>query len=217
MDSFTVTTYNAFASERARGNPAGVILPKPYNNAVYDKDTGFPYDIFPPASKLQEIATKLKYPMIAFAVPLGESSNSSDTPHYAVRWFNPSHEAPLCGHATLALSQHLFSTLSTPPQTLRYLTRLHGIVSASLYQSPFEDAKLVGIEFPELLNLPPVAKLSDRWEELSRLFEAATGSQWKGKGEPAGLFEADQYLLLEFSPDLDLKSLPIDPNELVSL
>ncbi|UZP42966.1 hypothetical protein NXS19_010782 [Fusarium pseudograminearum] len=67
----TVTTYKAFASERAIGNPAGVIiLPNPSDETAYDQNADFPYGIFPPASKLQEIATKLDYPMTAFAVPL---------------------------------------------------------------------------------------------------------------------------------------------------
>ncbi|OBS22618.1 hypothetical protein FPOA_08953 [Fusarium poae] len=212
----TVTTYNAFASDRAIGNPAGVIiLPGPSNAFQYDPNAEFPYEIFPPASNLQEIATKLNYPMIAFAVPLSPSND--DAPHFAVRWFNPLHEAPLCGHATLALSQHLFSTLPNVPQTLRYLTRLHGIVSASLYQSPFEDANLVGIEFPELLDLPAVRQKDNRWGELRKLFEQSTGSQWEGRSEPVGLFEADQYLLLEYSPELDLRGLVIDPTKLASL
>ncbi|KAM0372071.1 hypothetical protein ACHAPZ_008177 [Fusarium culmorum] len=218
MAPSTVTTYKAFASERAIGNPAGVIiLPNPSDETAYDQNAEFPYGIFPPASKLQEIATKLDYPMTAFAVPLSQSINSPDAPHFAVRWFNPSNEAPLCGHATLALSQHLFTTLTNPPQTLRYLTRLHGIVSASLYQSPFEDVKLVGIEFPELLDLPALSQADKRWGQLRKLFEQSTGSQWEGHSEPVGVFEADQYLLLEYSPELDLRGLVIDPTKLVSL
>jgi predicted PhzF superfamily epimerase YddE/YHI9 len=217
MVSSSITTYNAFASEKVLGNPAGVILLEPRDETKYDKNAGFPYGIFPPASNLQEIATKLDLPMIAFAVPLNPPNDSPDAPHYAVRWFNPVNEAPLCGHATLALSQHLFSTLQNPPQTLKYLTRLHGIVSASLHQSPFEDAKLVGIEFPELLDLPTVSQSSNRWGEVRDLFEQATGSKWEGKGEPVGLFEADEYLLLEYSPEIDLKGLTIDPHKLVSL
>ncbi|CAG7554620.1 unnamed protein product [Fusarium equiseti] len=215
MSSTTLTAYNAFASDKAQGNPAGVVvLPAPTNSPEYSKDAEFPYEIFPPASKLQEFATKLGYPMIAFAVPL---KPGNDAPDYAVRWFNVSHEGPLCGHATLALSQHLFSTLPNPPQTLRYLTRLHGIVSASLHQSPFGDEKLVGIEFPELLDLPSVSKSSGRWEELKGLFEEASGFKWEGQGEPVGLFDLDQYLLLEYSPDLDLKGLTINPQKLASL
>ncbi|KAL6914714.1 hypothetical protein FSST1_012474 [Fusarium sambucinum] len=214
MASSTVTIYNAFASDRAIGNPAGVIILPASDAAQYNPNAEFPYDIFPPASNLQEIATKLNYPMIAFAVPLNQSN---DSPDFAVRWFNPSNEAPLCGHATLALSQHLFSTLTNPPQTLKYLTRLHGIVSASLYQSPFEDTKLVGIEFPELLDLPAVRQKDNRWGELRKLFEQATGSQWDGRSEPVGLFEADQYLLLEYSPEVDLRGLVIDPRKLSSL
>jgi hypothetical protein len=216
MASLTKTTYQAFASARAEGNPAAVIiLPKPESGAQ-DGSEEFPYELFPPASKLQETATSVNLPMTAFALPL-DPENESAKAHYAVRWFNPVNEAPLCGHATLALSQHLFSTLSNAPQTLRYLTRLHGVASASLNQSPFEDAKLVGIEFPELVNLPAVSKDGKRWDELKSLFEGATGSKWEGDGEPVGVFEQDQYFLLEFNPELDLKALEFDASKLVSL
>ncbi|KAJ4248356.1 hypothetical protein NW762_012685 [Fusarium torreyae] len=214
MSSVTATTYQAFSSESAQGNPAAVIvLPNP-NPGVTDDGTGdFPYALYPPAEKLQAIATEINLPMTAFIVPLKTSNGNSEAPDYAVRWFNPSHEAPLCGHATLALSQHLFDTVQNPPQTLRYLTRLHGVISASQHKSPFEDAKLVGIEFPELLNLPAISKTSDRWGELRSIFENATGSKWEDKGEPVGLFEQEQYLLIEYSPDLDLKALRIEASK----
>ncbi|EWY82144.1 phenazine biosynthesis protein [Fusarium oxysporum NRRL 32931] len=216
MTALTKTTYQAFASARAQGNPAAIIvLPKPDSNTEI-ADGEFPYDLFPPASKLQETARSINLPMTAFALPL-DPENDSAKAHYAVRWFNPVNEAPLCGHATLALSQHLFSTLPNAPQTLRYLTRLHGVASASLNQSPFEDAKLVGIEFPELVDLPSVAKDSKRWRELKGLFEGASGSKWEGNGEPVGVFEQDQYFLLEFSPELNLKALEFDASTLASL
>ncbi|KAM0355095.1 hypothetical protein ACHAPU_000953 [Fusarium lateritium] len=214
MSVIPATTYNAFSSASAQGNPAGVIiLPKPEKAAAYDSNSDFPYELFPSASKLQEIATGLDLPMTAFALPLNESS---ETPQYAVRWFNPTDEAPLCGHATVALSHQLFNTISNPPQTLTYLTRLHGVVSASLYQSPFEDTKLVGIEFPELV-LSPVTKGSSRWGEVKKVFNQASNPRWEGRGEPVGVFEQEGYFLVEYSPDLDLKALQIESQKLVSL
>ncbi|KAM0483922.1 hypothetical protein ACHAP7_003413 [Fusarium lateritium] len=217
MASQTATTYHAFSSPSAQGNPAGVIiLPKPEQASTYKQGHEFPYDSFPPASKLQDIATGLGLPMTAFALPLNLSNESSEAPQYAVRWFNLTEEAPLCGHATLALSHELFNTLSNAPKTLRYLTRLHGIVSASLYPSPFEDRKLVGIEFPEL-KLSPVAKDTQRWKDLKKLFDQACNPRWEGTGEPLGVFEQGGYLLIEYSPDLDLKALKIDSSKLVSL
>ncbi|KAF4993478.1 hypothetical protein FGRMN_6484 [Fusarium graminum] len=217
MTTIPATTYNAFSSASAQGNPAGVIiLPKPDKTTTYDSDGDFPYDLFPPASRLQEIATALDHPMTAFALPLNLLNESSETPQYAVRWFNLTNEAPLCGHATLALSYQLFNTIPNPPKTLRYLTRLHGLVSASLYQSPFEDTKLVGIEFPELV-LSPVTRKSSRWAEIKRVFDQASNPGWQGEGEPVGVFEQKGYLLVEYSPDLNLKALRIESQKLVSL
>jgi hypothetical protein len=216
MTSQTATTYHAFSSASAQGNPAGVIiLPKPGQASTYERGGEFPYEAFPPTSKLQDIATGLGLPMTAFALPLNLSNESSEAPQYAVRWFNLTQEAPLCGHATLALSHHLFNSLPSPPKTLRYLTRLHGIVSASLYPSPFEDTNLVGIEFPEL-KLSPVTKDTQRWEDLKSLFNQACNPRWEANGEPLGVFEQSGYLLIEYSPDLNLKALQIDSSKLVS-
>ncbi|KAF5666680.1 phenazine biosynthesis [Fusarium heterosporum] len=217
MTAVPSTTYNAFSSASAQGNPAGVIiLPQPDKAITHDANGNFPYELFPPASKLQEIATALDLPMTAFALPLNLLNESSETPQYAVRWFNLTNEAPLCGHATLALSHHLFNAIPDPPKTLRYLTRLHGVVSASLYQSPFEDAKLVGIEFPELV-LSPVTRESSRWGDIKGVFDQASNPRWEGEGEPVGVFEQKGYLLIEYSPDLDLKALQIESQKLVSL
>ncbi|KAF4458506.1 phenazine biosynthesis [Fusarium albosuccineum] len=213
MASVDITTYRAFSSSSAQGNPAAVIVLS-HPGETKNEDGGFPYALFPAASELQAIATEINLPMTAFVLPLNPPSHDSKAAHYAVRWFNTANEAPLCGHATLAMSEHLFNTVPNPPQTFRYLTRLHGVISASQHQSPFEDGKLVGIEFPELTNLPPVPKASQRWEQLRAIFETATTSTWAGTGEPVGLFEEEQYLLLEYSPDLDLKALPIDAAKL---
>jgi PhzF family phenazine biosynthesis protein len=217
MTSFQYTKYNAFASGSLEGNPAAVIvLPKPdhapkLDGVNYDSEADFPYAAYPPASTLQAIATKLNFPMTAFAVPLKAAGDGAHSPDFALRWFNPHHEAPLCGHATVALSNHLFSTLPNPPESLKYWTRLHGIVSASLQQNPLGEGKLVAIQFPEMLDLPSVAKGSQRWEELREMFEVATSSKWTDEGEPLGLYEEEQYLLIEYSPELDMKELQFSP------
>jgi PhzF family phenazine biosynthesis protein len=69
---------DAFASRRFTGNPAAVL--------VLD---GFPVD-----SHLQAIAAENNLAETAFLVP-----NGGD---FSLRWFTPTVEVPLCGHATLA-------------------------------------------------------------------------------------------------------------------
>src|ERR1700685_2262431 len=69
---------DAFASRRFTGNPAPVM----------------PLDSFLPDATLQSIAAENHLAETAFIVPDGAD--------YRLRWFTPTVEVPLCGHATLA-------------------------------------------------------------------------------------------------------------------
>src|ERR1700732_1944375 len=69
---------DAFTTRRFAGNPAAVLL----------------LDSFPADPMLQAIAAENNLAETAFLVPQGGD--------YLLRWFTPSTEVPLCGHATLA-------------------------------------------------------------------------------------------------------------------
>jgi predicted PhzF superfamily epimerase YddE/YHI9 len=69
---------DAFAARRFLGNPAAVM----------------PMERFLPDTTLQSIAAENNLAETAFLVPAGGD--------YRLRWFTPTNEVPLCGHATLA-------------------------------------------------------------------------------------------------------------------
>jgi PhzF family phenazine biosynthesis protein len=69
---------DAFTSRPFAGNPAAVLL----------------LEAFPADSDLQAIAEENNLAETAFLVPDGSD--------YRIRWFTPTVEVPLCGHATLA-------------------------------------------------------------------------------------------------------------------
>jgi PhzF family phenazine biosynthesis protein len=69
---------DAFASRRFSGNPAAVML----------------LERFADDGTLQAIAAENNLAETAFLVPDGED--------FRLRWFTPTVEVPLCGHATLA-------------------------------------------------------------------------------------------------------------------
>lgn len=69
---------DAFASKRYTGNPAAVM----------------PLEQFPTEGMMQAIAEENNLAETAFIVPDGRD--------YRIRWFTPTNEVPLCGHATLA-------------------------------------------------------------------------------------------------------------------
>ncbi len=78
---------DAFASRVFQGNPAGVC----------------PLERWLPDSLLQAIAAENNLAETAFLVDRGAG--------YHLRWFSPTHEVPLCGHATLAAAFVVFTFL----------------------------------------------------------------------------------------------------------
>src|SRR6059058_1595765 len=69
---------DAFTTRRFAGNPAAVM----------------PMDRFPEDAVLQAVAAENNLPETAFLIREGDD--------YRLRWFTPTTEVPLCGHATLA-------------------------------------------------------------------------------------------------------------------
>ena len=85
---------DAFVRRAARftGNPAAVML----------------LDVFPDASLMQAIAAENNLAETAFLVAAGDD--------FELRWFTPTVEVPLCGHATLASAAVVMERL-TPGRT----------------------------------------------------------------------------------------------------
>lgn len=75
-----VSTLHAFSDKALGGNPAGVVL-----QATHLSE-----------SQMQEVARQVGFSETAFVMP-------SDQADFKVRFFTPSDEVDLCGHATIAL------------------------------------------------------------------------------------------------------------------
>jgi len=88
---------NSFTTALTGGNPAGVCL----------------LDKWPKDRVLQEIAASHLLPETAFVVP-GEPK---------LRWFTPTTEVDLCGHATLATAHVLFHHRGEKAKDIRFETR----------------------------------------------------------------------------------------------
>ncbi len=88
---------NAFAEGLAEGNPAGVVI------AEGELAPGL----------MQAIAIDLGKSETAFVRPLGPGA-------YALRWFAPGGEVPLCGHATLAAATVIAETRGEPDLAFSY-------------------------------------------------------------------------------------------------
>ena len=110
---------NAFTETPFGGNPAAVML----------------LDQWLPDALLQALAAQHNLSETAFLVK--QSHNT-----FALRWFTPAVEVPLCGHATLAAAHVLINELGMAERSLCFETRFRG----SLYA--VQEADGIAIELP---------------------------------------------------------------------
>ena len=96
---YEIYQIDAFTKEAFAGNPAAIV----------------PLDAWLPDAVMQSIALENNLAETAFFVPNGDG--------YDLRWFTPTVEMDLCGHATLATGYLLFEILGTDKEILRFQTR----------------------------------------------------------------------------------------------
>jgi predicted PhzF superfamily epimerase YddE/YHI9 len=115
---------DAFASRVFSGNPAAVVpLPEWLDDV-----------------QLQSIAAENNLSETAFFVPRDD--------HYHLRWFTPTQEVSLCGHATLASAFIVFTVLDTASAAVKFET-LSGILNVQR-----RAGNLVTMDFPKLIPRP---------------------------------------------------------------
>jgi len=116
---------NAFTAETFGGNPAGVCL----------------LESWLPDRLLQQIAAENDFSETAFLV--------RETGGFRLRWFTPTAEVDLCGHATLASAHVLFFENGWPDQSIHFET-LSGRLTAT------RVGDLIELDFPSCPPLPCV-------------------------------------------------------------
>lgn len=160
LDIFQV---DAFTSNIFGGNPAAVV----------------PLTEWLPDETMQSIALENNLSETAFFVEKGD--------HYELRWFTPSFEIDLCGHATLASSYVIFEVLGSNRNILRFQTQSGELTVERV------DERLV-------LNFPsrPAAPC-----EVPDGLVAAIGR------EPKEILKSRDYMLV-YESETDVRA--IDPN-----
>lgn len=92
------------------GGPAGVVILPGLPLSATASDCKEAVDVrsaasgMPPAQWMQSFAAELNISTTAFVTPLPHDAGA-----YAIRWFTPTGELPLCGHATLAAAHALWT------------------------------------------------------------------------------------------------------------
>ncbi len=109
---------NAFSQVAFKGNPAGVCV----------------VDRLPSARWMQAVAAEMGFSETAFVMPTNH--------HFYIRWFSPTTEVNLCGHATLAAAHVLWESGQVTEEVIHF-SYAGGLLRAKRFYDAIE------ISFPE--------------------------------------------------------------------
>jgi predicted PhzF superfamily epimerase YddE/YHI9 len=151
---------DAFAVKRFTGNPAAVVV----------------FDRYPDAEVLQAIAAENNLSETAFL-----ERTSSDDGAWHLRWFTPTVEVPLCGHATLASAWVVLERISPSRSAVTFRTRKSGALAVRRsgvdYEMDFPSLPPVPVvpppELDAILGTPAIAVLANATNYLA-VVESAT-------------------------------------------
>ena len=97
IDNNTIYQVDAFTDEPFKGNPAGVMIVKGEMTSDW----------------MQNIALEMNLSETAFIIP--------NETGFRIRYFTPTREVPLCGHATLASSHIIYELgLKSKHETIEF-------------------------------------------------------------------------------------------------
>ncbi|HVN18520.1 MAG TPA: PhzF family phenazine biosynthesis protein [Dongiaceae bacterium] len=167
---------DAFAGRPFRGNPAAVCF----------------LDSWLDEAMLRKVAAENNLPETAFLV--------TSTSGYELRWFTPTCEVRLCGHATLAAAYILLNVTQKQKDSVCFTTKYSGMLTVR------KDGEYLLMDFPALIPRPCTAPPA---------LEQALGLPQNAK--VSDVLEADEtYYVVVQSPDA-VRSLCPDFSQLATL
>lgn len=173
MPELAIYQVDAFTQRAFAGNPAAVC----------------PLEAWPDEALMRAIAAEMNLSETAFFVPRGED--------FALRWFTPTQEIELCGHATLAAALVLFTQLAYPRDTITFHT-LSGALRVRRVDGGYE------LDFPAraLTTNPTLVP------ELTRALGAPPSEVWSAADRLLALYPSAEAVRA-LRPDMRLvQALP---------
>lgn len=147
IQNLPIYQVDAFSADLFGGNPAAVV----------------PVPNFPSEDLMQKIAAENNLSETAFVTVIGKEK-------FAIRWFTPTQEVRLCGHATLASAHIMYLSSGKRLQKLHFRTREAGTIAVTpkgenTYSMDFPVDKPKKVRAPKGLRgilggLKPVAVLA---------------------------------------------------------
>jgi PhzF family phenazine biosynthesis protein len=164
---------DAFAKALFQGNPAAVV----------------PLEKWLPDPLMQQIAMENNLAETAFFVKEGGDKEGED---FRIRWFTPSTEVDLCGHATLASAFVLYHHEGYTGDSIRFHSR-SGLLTVT------RRGELLSLNFP-----------ADFVTEVELSPELMAGLEPK----PVGAFKGKTDYMLIFERERDIRDLRVDLSSL---
>jgi PhzF family phenazine biosynthesis protein len=171
---------DAFTSAAFGGNPAAVM----------------PLAEWLPDATLQAIAAENNLAETAFFVPQRNDNGGED---YHLRWFTPTLEIDLCGHATLASGEIVLNHLQKHRERVAFHTR-SGVLTVA------RDGERLAMDFPTYANVPaPAAEIP----AVAKAIGAEVKALHRDWAYIAEL--ADENTVRDLAPDIAaIAALPLD-------
>ena len=174
---YPIYTIDAFTDAPFAGNPAAVcLLDSPADEAW-----------------MQDVAREMNLSETAFLTPLPSEDAGSHA--YALRWFTPTIEVPLCGHATLASAHALWSEGHSAPERLLRFQTASGELTARRVSPEDTFGEWIELDFPAIEQHAAAVPM-----ELS----VALGAQ------PVSMGSSRLYLLCEMKSEQAVRDMAPD-------
>lgn len=185
-----VHTVDAFVGHGLLGNPAGVC----------------PLDGWLPDAQMQDIARRMALSETAFFVPEGGDQ--------ALRWFTPTTEVDLCGHATLASAAVYFDRIAPQKKQVRFRSRRAGVLTVARRDGVFE------LDFPARpatsAPIPGIARALGADPAETLLHGGAAGLAVFGDEDAIRALKPDMALLGNVAPRMVIATAPGRDSDFVS-
>lgn len=136
---------DAFTDEAFTGNPAAVCL--------------LDFELIISDDKLQKIAAEMNLSETAFVQPASANQSFTKGSVFNLRWFTPTNEVSLCGHATIASAAVLFFVLDNRSSKIIFETKSGSLITQRKNNS-------ISMDFP--LNRP-LQQDKDEYADLLKL------------------------------------------------
>lgn len=182
---------DAFTNEVYKGNPAGVCVLE--NDVTIDDKT------------MQSIAMEMNISETAFVKPV-ENNDIKNSTEFNLKWFTPTTEIKLCGHATLATSHVLFNHYKCDTNTIEYNT-LSGKLFAS--KTKYNDSNKNGIQLDFPIGKP------EKQEKTDKVLIESLGL--KDYNYDVFYCNKTHFYLVDIHDELLLRKLKQDFNKMLSI